>query len=192
MNAEKIIKALDYCLSNKGCYGCPYEDESYQCDITKDSLALIKEQQAKIEKLTEERDTFIKCAYMKQHLLESINEKLEHGYERSAARACAEMEMWHMISLREKKLTEENERLRAENKKLFDEAENQSNLWKQHFESLYETAKETVKADTITEICFRFAVHFSTYTENATVKIKHLFRFLDDMKKEMLEGKDGV
>jgi hypothetical protein len=43
-------------------------------------------------------------------------------------------------------------------------------------------------ADTITEICFRFAVHFSTYTENATVKIKHLFRFLDDMKKEMLEG----
>ena len=41
-----------------------------------------------------------------------------------------------------KELTEENERLRAE-------AENQSILWKQHFESIYETAKETVRADTV-------------------------------------------
>lgn len=48
MNTEQILKALDYCLSNKGCYGCPYEDESYQCDITKDSLALIKSQQGQI------------------------------------------------------------------------------------------------------------------------------------------------
>lgn len=54
----------------------------------------------------------------------------------------------------------------------------------------YDRIIEQVKANTITEICFRFAVHFSTYTENATVKIKHLFRFLDDMKKEMLEGGD--
>lgn len=39
-------------------------------------------------------------------------------------------------------LTEENERL-------MDECGNQSTLWRQHFESIYETAKGTVIADTV-------------------------------------------
>ena len=41
-----------------------------------------------------------------------------------------------------KELTEENERWKAE-------AENQSILWRQHFESIYESAKKTLKADTV-------------------------------------------
>ena len=41
-----------------------------------------------------------------------------------------------------KELTEENEKWRTE-------AENQSILWKQYFKSIYETAKETVIADTV-------------------------------------------
>lgn len=68
MNTEMIIKALEWCLSNKGCYGCPYEDESYQCDITKDSLALIKELQAHNETLKKEN----------KYLRESLADEREH------------------------------------------------------------------------------------------------------------------
>lgn len=53
--------------------------------------------------------------------------------------------------------------MRAENKKLFDEAGNQSVLWKQHFESLYETAKETVKADTVKKLRHKIITQIQSY-----------------------------
>ena len=51
----------------------------------------------------------------------------------------------------------------VEKERLLAECENQSVLWRQHFESIYETAKETVKADTVRKmqerllsVCYRY------------------------------------
>lgn len=52
----------------------------------------------------------------------------------------------------QRKWEEAYEKLEEENERLFDECGKQSVLWKQHFESIYETAKETVKADTARKI----------------------------------------
>ena len=47
------------------------------------------------------------------------------------------------------RLIEERKQLTEENERLMDECGNQSTLWRQHFESIYETAKDTLKADTV-------------------------------------------
>lgn len=71
-------------------------------------------ERAKIKKLTNERDTFKECAYNLQAYVYSIAEKVSDGYELSAAKASAEMEMWRNVALEKKRLTDENESLRAE------------------------------------------------------------------------------
>lgn len=51
MNTEQIIKALE-CCSIENCNGCPYRGKCHQGNpMHIDALALIKEQQAEIEKL---------------------------------------------------------------------------------------------------------------------------------------------
>lgn len=125
----KVRREMIHDLSGKQHPECNENCKDYEplpdIQAMRNALALIKEQQAEKKKLTEERDAFIRCAYEKQHLLNSINEKLEQGYELSAAKACAEMEMWHRISLQEKELVEENERLQA----LLDETIDSNAAW---------------------------------------------------------------
>ena len=58
------------------------------------------------ERLIIERDTYKSHSYNVQNLLTDINKKITEGYELSAAKACAEMEMWQRVALREKQLTE--------------------------------------------------------------------------------------
>jgi hypothetical protein len=84
---------------------------------------------------------------------------------------------------------EDAEKLRAENKKLFDEAENQSTLWKQHFESLYETAKETVKADTVKKMRERLKAEFGNSRCQA-YRGNSIHNIIDQIAKEILEGGD--
>ena len=75
-------------------------------------------------------------------------------------------------------LTEENERLRAE-------AENQSILWKQHFESIYETAKETLKADTVRKMVEKITEHATNgYPRKVRLDV------IDQIAKEMEEGRE--
>ena len=76
-----------------------------------------------------------------------------------------------------RELTEENERLRAE-------AENQSVLWKQHFESIYETAKGTVKADTVRKMQERLKKAFNF---GHTIFEKSICDIIDQVAKELLE-----
>ena len=77
-----------------------------------------------------------------------------------------------------KELTEENERLRAE-------CENQSLLWKKHFESIYETAKETVKADTVRKMQERIKEHCI----KGGIYPAFVASTIDQIAKEMVEEK---
>lgn len=61
---------------------------------------------SEVEKLIVERETYKAHSYNTQTLLNTINQKIMEGYELSAAKACAEMEMWQKVALREKQLTE--------------------------------------------------------------------------------------
>lgn len=61
MTDEQIVKALECCVSSAGgdaCRRCPYEDEGICVTdglaLQRDSLALIKRQQAEIERLQKE------------------------------------------------------------------------------------------------------------------------------------------
>ena len=75
-------------------------------------------------------------------------------------------------------LTEVNERLRAE-------VENQSILWKQHFESIYETAKETLKADTVRKMVEKITEHATNgYPRKVRLDV------IDQIAKEMEEGRE--
>ena len=70
-----------------------------------------------------------------------------------------------------------NELLKRENKYL-----------REHMWDEVNQAKELAISDTVKEIQTRFAVHFGTYTENDTVKIKDVFGLIDQIAKEILEG----
>ena len=97
---------------------------------------------------------------------------------------CAQFVLDHAqyYEQRIKELTEENERWRAE-------AENQSILWRQHFESIYESAKVTLKADTVRKMQERLkadAVTIQDHTGKLGVVVG--VGNIDDVAREMLEG----
>ena len=77
-----------------------------------------------------------------------------------------------------KKLTEENERLREDN-------EIKSKKRVSTFEIV--NAYERARADTVSEIKTRFAMHYGTYTSKDMTLIAEVFRLLDQIAKEMVE-----
>ena len=55
---EKVIKALELCIADIECTNCPYAEECFSMDceqyaepMMRDALALLKEQQERIETL---------------------------------------------------------------------------------------------------------------------------------------------
>lgn len=155
-NREQIVKALE-CCANEGfqdCENCPLNIPHQPCSkvkLPRISLALIKElteENEKFrynhEKLIEERDTFREYAYNMQKYVENIRHKEEEGYEPSAARYAAEMEMWHIVALEKKELTEENKTLNSLVKVL---SENNADL-EDELAKTYDLLEDS-KADTI-------------------------------------------
>jgi hypothetical protein len=49
---------------------------------------------------------------------------------------------------------------------------------------------DSVRADTVSEIRARVAVHFGTYCEKDQVKIADVFKLIDQIAKEMMEGEN--
>jgi hypothetical protein len=207
MNTEQIIKALECCNSIGGCKRCPYAikgkaDINGDCGakMTKDALSLITNQQTEIKRLN------VVVGAMKGEI-DGLNKDLNRWKDWYASLIEAQkrtVQGKQELIAQIENLAKENKYLRES---LADEREHKEDMGErivvpidineQELEKIVAPYVEkmtvdarTIQANTITEICFRFAVHFSTYTENATVKIKHLFRFLDDMKKEMSEGGD--
>ena len=60
MTDNEIIKALEYCINNNTCKGCPYSGKGCYIPLKKNSLDLINRQQAEIERLNTQRDKVIK------------------------------------------------------------------------------------------------------------------------------------
>lgn len=94
-----------------------------------------------------------------------------------------------------KELTEENERLRAENAKY--EAENHAefNKWlkleeatKRHHSELFEDAKIAVKEETVRKMQERFQAYFGTYVLGYKIPLTEALKAVDQIAKEMLEG----
>lgn len=56
MDKEKVIEALEYCVISDDCRTCEYwmTFDDTGCQIMKDALALLKEQQGKIKQLEDE------------------------------------------------------------------------------------------------------------------------------------------
>lgn len=139
MEREQIIKALECCTrgrkSNEDipCLECPYNE----CNIVGG---------------TSERQTSGTCQgwLMKDALalIKELTEKVE-AYRQELGKVRVAL---NNANVDNKRLTEENERWRAE-------CENQSVLWRQHFESVYqttkETIKETIKSNTVREFAER-------------------------------------
>lgn len=111
LNAEQIIKALE-CCQKRRCQSCTYDvfgNPLSNCRVKKHALALIKE-------LLQERDALKNHnAYLKGVIVHAFGKELQDFDDKSAAKACAEAEMWRIITLEHKKLTEENEKLGADN-----------------------------------------------------------------------------
>lgn len=133
-------------------------------------------ERAKIEKLTEERDTFRECAYNLQNYVNGIFQKQSQGYEPSAAKAAAEMEMWRIVALEKRRLTDENERLHASCTELT--------------RNLHEC-----KADTVRKMQSAIKEYYSKSCYRPTkehpvkhTQIEHLFYIVDQIAKELLEG----
>jgi hypothetical protein len=134
LNREKIIKALECCVVNSNCNGCPFWE----------------------------------------------------GYV--THRNCLQTACKNALSLI-KELTEENERLRAENDKY--EAENHAefNKWlkleeatKRHHAELFEEAKIAVKEETVRKMQERIAEHATNgYPRKVRLDV------IDQIAKEMVE-----
>ena len=133
----------------------------------------IKELTAEVEqfryehrKLIGARDTFREYAYNMQKYVENIKHKEEAGYEPSAARYAAEMDMWHAIALRENELIEDS---REKDKTI---------------SNLIETIK-SIQADTVRKMQERLnAQKFTHKNFGELVYVEDI----DQIAKEMLEG----
>lgn len=124
-------------------------------------------ERAKIKKLTDERDTFREYAYNMQKYVEYIKHNEEAGYEPSAAKAAAEMEMWRVVALQKRELIEENERLGIEN-----------------FDLICKLSR--IKEDTVREFVERLKQRKVSYG-NITFRVVPIDD-IDQIAKEMLEG----
>lgn len=164
MEREQIIKALECCADANSCYDgkCPYKHHILTVcttSLSRDALSLIKELTAK----TEAQD--ITISELRQKL-----EKAQHDADRYARKI--------------EELTEVNERMmvacRMAQVPLPDGLEIIHNFCQKQ-------AKKA-KADTVRKMQDMVAVHFGTYTDKDTVKVLDVFRLLDKIANEMLEG----
>lgn len=119
ISKDKILKALGCCTSTgrSMCSECPVREECesspFESVIAKYAFELVSELLHEKEALTEQRDTFREYAYKMHALVENIRVKENEGYEFSAAKYAAEMDMWRVIAAEKKALQDDNERLRS-------------------------------------------------------------------------------
>ena len=74
-------------------------------------------------------------------------------------------------------------RLQAENERLITECGNQSTLWSKHFESIFETAKETTKTEAYKEFADRLKYKYSVFHTYGGGFVK---MDIDNLLKEMV------
>jgi len=112
-----IIEALRCCSLNgrNSCETCPLKEECEESPLesilAKYALEVVDKLMHENRALTEQRDTFREYAYQMHAMIENIRVKENEGYEVSAAKAAAEMDMWRVVALTKKQLEDEIKRL---------------------------------------------------------------------------------
>ena len=71
---------------------------------------------------------------------------------------------------------------------LYDECERYKRYY---FNHEYDKMEAEVRADTVCKMQERFAMHFGTYTDTDTVKVVEVFKLLERVGREILEGDKG-
>lgn len=79
--------------------------------------------------------------------------------------------------------------LEKENERLEKEVDRLSQVVLHHNE-ITEMEVAEAKADTLSDMQTRFAMHFGTYTKDATIKVSDVFKLLERFKEEIMEGTD--
>lgn len=115
---DDIIEALERCSLNSGsgsCEDCPLKEECenspFASVLAKYTLEMLNKIMHENRELTEQRDTFREYTYNMQKYVENVRHYEEAGYEPSAARYAAEMDMWRCVTAEKQMLHEEIERL---------------------------------------------------------------------------------
>jgi hypothetical protein len=114
---DELIDALERCsLSGSGyCEGCPLKEECDESPFAsvpaKYALEVVNKLMHENRVLTEQRNTFREYALQTHAMVEGIRVKMDEGYEYSAAKQVAEMDMWRCIAAEKQALQDENERL---------------------------------------------------------------------------------
>lgn len=174
MEREQIIKALGCCVIGD-CYPCQYRETVNCRDIMfGDALSLIKEL---IEENEWQEDTIVKLSAENVMFL-SEKKKLTAENEAISERYVIQVVTAIELDKQVQRLTEENERLRAEvsvKKKLLDEAERRydetaKRFYKEGVKDIQSEIKKTLSAlckGDVTDIC----------------------RMIDQIAKEMVEEK---
>ena len=116
-NREIAEKALKCCINfgRDNCASCPIKEE---CESNPLESVIAKYAYALVEDLKADCNIYKDYAYNMQAYVENVRNKEVAGYEPSAARYAAEMDMWINISLQRQSLEKEIERLTLENAKL--------------------------------------------------------------------------
>jgi hypothetical protein len=208
LNAEQIIKALGNCIKNGCKIYYPRGD-----NLIADALSLIKELTEEVEQRIEDYSESQKKWETAYDKLEEENESLkEDKLELEAILDLRSKRKFYNKFVKEVfqkqegkklthpdfdyiyeqyfKLTEENERLRkALDTDISIVRLSRGNGKTHHLREVARVKMDAVRADTVSTIQNKFAVHFGTYTDKDTVKVVDVFRLLDQIAKEMLEGK---
>jgi hypothetical protein len=115
---DDIIEALRCCsLSGRNsCETCPLREECEESPLesvlAKYTLEVVDKLITENGILTEQRNTYREYALQMHAMIENIRTKENEGYELSAAKYAAEMDMWRCVAAEKHALRDENERLR--------------------------------------------------------------------------------
>jgi hypothetical protein len=171
LNAEQVKKALECCHTPlaSDCNDCGYRGQSVEngeyigCSnrLMADALALITSQEQRIKELTEEYESMAK----------SVNEASD---------------LIRKLKADKKGLIYENEELKNQIQEPFF-TEEEIDFIDEYTRLLNEGIRDA-KANNVSEIKTRFAMRFGTYTDKDMTPITEVFRLLDQIAKEMLEG----
>jgi exonuclease VII large subunit len=124
---DDIIEALRCCSLNgrNSCETCPLKEECEESPLesilAKYTLDVVDKLIHENRVLTEQRNTYREYALQVHAMIENIRIKENEGYELSAAKAVAEMDMWRVIAAEKQALQDQNKRLIADTEELYKE-----------------------------------------------------------------------
>lgn len=116
-STDGIIEALRCCSLNgrSSCETCPLKDECEESPLesvlAKYTLEVVNKLIHENKSITEQRDTYREYALQTYAMVEGIRVKMNEGYEYSAAKHTAELEMWRCVAAEKQALQDEIERL---------------------------------------------------------------------------------